>query len=283
MATKHGTNGSDSIYGTTGTDFIYGYDGQDYIFSGGGSGEYIDAGAGADYLNFNGSVNSTALMGSGNDFVEAVLGGNTINGGDGQDKVAYNLYSTSGINVDLSTGKVTTGGMFSFTDSLISIEEVLGTKYADTMKGSWYGDMLDGGEGNDNIDGGSGADKLFGGDGNDVIKAGQGADFIYGGSGVNYIDVGAAGNELARYGEKDIVKHVATNSGPAVADHITNFDVAGNDLIQLFGSSFSSFADVKGAMQQVGADTYIQTGYNSSIILHGVNMNSLTASDFSFV
>ena len=91
MAKKFATNGNDSIYGTTGTDFIYGYDGQDFIFSGGGSGEYVDAGAGADYLNFRASVNSTALMGSGNDFVETVLGGNTIDGGASQDKVAYNL------------------------------------------------------------------------------------------------------------------------------------------------------------------------------------------------
>ncbi len=275
MAVIYGTTVSDFLVGTANADVIFGDAGNDTIFAAGGSGDYIDAGAGNDWVSLLNSVMSTARMGSGNDFVETVLGGNTIDGGTGQDRVSYNGYSTSGIVADLSTGKVATGGMFSVVDMLVSIEELLGTKYNDTLGGSANADLLHGMEGDDIVFGGAGNDKLYGGAGNDKIYAGQGDDFIYAGTGNNTIDLGGPS------GEVDTVKHAAANSGIATVDHIYNFDVAGADVLRLFGTSFSSFADIQSKMFQVGSDTYIATGGVSTIVLHGVNKSTLTAADFA--
>jgi Ca2+-binding RTX toxin-like protein len=145
-----GTPGSDNLFGTGGVDHIYGFEGADGLRGGGGS-DNLYGGGGDDFIN----------GGNGNDIVD---------GGPGVDRAGYfqTDESLGGINVSLllqgSPQNVGSQG----SDTLIGIENVSGTPFADTIIGdagdnwlwgstSWVGDEQSGSN-NDTIDGGGGND-----------------------------------------------------------------------------------------------------------------------------
>src|SRR6185369_12867144 len=67
------------------------------------------------------------------------------------------------------------------TDTLFSIENVIGTNSNDIIGGSSVGNKLWGMDGNDRLDGMDGNDSLFGGNGADGLSGGRGDDFLDGG------------------------------------------------------------------------------------------------------
>ena len=73
--------------------------------------------------------------------------------------------TTSGVNIDLH-GKRTTGGD---SDTLLSIENAIGSDFADYIKGTGGDNELAGGAGNDLIRGVRGNDTLTGGLGEDTF------------------------------------------------------------------------------------------------------------------
>jgi Ca2+-binding RTX toxin-like protein len=112
------------------------------------------------------------LIGDGGDNILAgQLGNDLLDGGGGSDTVSFNeeyaparttvnnIVSprTEGVNVNLSTG---VGGTISGgeTDALISIENVIGTNFGDTITGDNNTNVLDGGGGADTLEGGAGDD-----------------------------------------------------------------------------------------------------------------------------
>ena len=94
----------------------------------------------------NGSIYDDNLMGSD--------GVDTINGGSGSDTISYRYYN-SAITVNLGLGSATP---FSGTTTLISIENVEGSRYADNLIGSNGANTFQGFAGNDVIDGKGGVD-----------------------------------------------------------------------------------------------------------------------------
>ena len=151
--TINGGSGSDTIKGGSGADIIYGGSGSDDITGGSGD-DYINGGSGRDVLH-GGSGNDTFITGSGRD---------TVNGSSGSDTVSY-AETTSGVNIDLH-GKRTTGGD---SDTLLSIENAIGSDFADYIKGTGGDNELAGGAGNDLIRGVRGNDTLTGGLGEDTF------------------------------------------------------------------------------------------------------------------
>ncbi|NTI64168.1 hypothetical protein G6L85_21875 [Agrobacterium rhizogenes] len=114
---------------------------------------------------------------------DTLVGGNrkqSFNGGDGSDTVDYSA-STSGIFVDLSTGTGFDGDADG--DEFVSIENIIGTSFADTLYGNDAANVLSGKDGNDGLSSGAGDDMLFGGLGDDWFDGGTGNDTIYGGAG----------------------------------------------------------------------------------------------------
>lgn len=104
------------------------------------------------------SLNNVLMAGSGN---------NILNGSAGIDTASY-AYATSAVTVSLSSSNAqATKG--SGSDTLISIESLIGSNYNDTLTGSATGNVLNGGSGNDRLTGGAGKDTLIGGAGNDVF------------------------------------------------------------------------------------------------------------------
>ena len=86
-------------------------------------------------------------------------GNDTIDGSLGYDAATY-FNSPNGLVVDLtlSTGQVQDG--WGFVDTLISIEEFVGSDLADSIKGSAVNEYIAARKGNDSVDGGGGIDEI---------------------------------------------------------------------------------------------------------------------------
>ncbi|MEQ3746165.1 MAG: M10 family metallopeptidase C-terminal domain-containing protein [Henriciella sp.] len=111
-------------------------------------------------LTFNlsiarGAVIENAIGGAGDDFLTGNAANNILNGGDGVDTVDYSAL-TGGIVLDLSAGSFTSAA--SGTDTLISIEGVIGTDGNDTLTGDAGNNYFEVRGGNDTVNGGNGID-----------------------------------------------------------------------------------------------------------------------------
>lgn len=139
---------------------------------------------------------------AGDDTITGGPGNNLIDGGEGVDRVSYLVTGPAqGVTVDLSTGLATDG--WGGSDTLLSIEDVGGSDFADILRGDANAnvllglagdDELHGAGGGDRLSGGLGADTLFGDGGEDRIRyvssqellgdIVSGTSSVYGGSGV---------------------------------------------------------------------------------------------------
>jgi Ca2+-binding RTX toxin-like protein len=166
-----------------------------------GSGTVIDQFGDTDTITgierFQGTMLADTFNGGAGTQYFRGLGGNDIfNGGADDDWVEYNkdidFGATAGVTVNLATGTATDG--FGSTDTLTSIENVLGSDLADTLTGNAANntllgkggnDILSGGDGNDYLDGGEGADRMDGGNGDDKIvwDAADDPAYVLGGAG----------------------------------------------------------------------------------------------------
>jgi VCBS repeat-containing protein len=211
-----------------------------------------------------GSSFADTLTGDGDDNrFRGHAGDDIIDGGDGWDIAEY-YNSDSGIVVDLNlgTGQVTNDG-FGDIDTLIDIEVVAGSAYADQMTGDggdneFWGDFGDdiliGGGGNDVLiggwqdfaglldgddvlDGGDGDDYLEGSDGNDTLLGGADNDQLFGGNGSDQLTGGDGDDDFLLY------------AGETGVDEILDFG-NGDDAIILIG--YSDTADIQ--FVGVGAD-----------------------------
>jgi len=108
--------------------------------------------------NFIGSGGNDTVYGTSDNNILVGGGGNdTLNGEAGFDTAAY-ADATGAITVDLAANTVTGPGIG--TDTLISIERIIGSSFGDTFAGSNGDDIIDGGAGADAINGGLGSDTV---------------------------------------------------------------------------------------------------------------------------
>jgi Ca2+-binding RTX toxin-like protein len=214
-----------------------------------GSGNDVLTGNDADNVLVSGGGDDTLTGGAGDDVLRGGTGDDGLDGGAGYDVADYSD-AMGGVTVQLGVaGPQITGG--GGTDTLTSIEGVVGSAYADTVYG--------GGE-NDRIAGGGGFDWLLGGDGNDVLDGGAGADHLVGGNGfdtASYRDAAAgvsitlqsgvhtgdaAGDVFSSIEAFELSAFADKFSGTGAAD--TVFGLAGDDVLwtgagadQLWGGS----------------------------------------------
>src|SRR5204862_3661932 len=100
-------------------------------------------------------------------------GADILNGGPGTDKVSF-AHSTTNVTINLTTGVHTHDAA---GDTFISIEQIEGTPFADTLIGD---------SGNNQFFGMAGDDRLEGRDGDDALEGGPGADQLIGGPGEDF-------------------------------------------------------------------------------------------------
>jgi len=171
-----GDGGNDFIDGGAGIDFA---SWQAVALAAGGVNAFIENGsgvvfqsqAGTDTLtNIEGLVgtnsNDTLAGGMGDQWFRGRGGSDLLNGGVGSDTADYSV-DPGAVTVNLATGTATDGWgdiwALGGTDTLISIENVKGSQFNDTLTGDANANRLDGGAGDDAIKGSAGADTLVGG------------------------------------------------------------------------------------------------------------------------
>ncbi|HEX8622867.1 MAG TPA: M10 family metallopeptidase C-terminal domain-containing protein [Allosphingosinicella sp.] len=115
------------------------------------------------YNNDTRSLIENATGGSGDDVFVGNTANNVLDGGAGSDSVVFT--NPTGITVALNdTGADVIVAHDGETDTLRSIENLVGTSGNDTLTGNSQANMLAGGSGGaDNLSGGGGDDRLFGG------------------------------------------------------------------------------------------------------------------------
>ncbi|MDY0051395.1 MAG: calcium-binding protein, partial [Aliarcobacter sp.] len=168
-------------------------------------------------------TNDRIYAGKGDDTIIAWGGNNLYDGGEGSDTVSYKtLQSKEGINVNLSLATAQAINSTT-TDTLVNIENVIGSKYADNIIGKDNSNSiitLKGGFGNDTLTGGDNTveNKLYGEENNDYLYGGSTSDeimlnanklvknYLYGGSGEDFLVASInADNELYGGDDKDIL------------------------------------------------------------------------------
>ncbi len=186
-----GSEFNDQLVGGTGANTLEGRGGEDILIGQNGD-DILRGGDGHDILR--GRNDNDSLYGdAGDDFLQGGEGNDLMDGGDGNDRANFFLSLATdaqvGATVDLTIQGVaqdTGHGM----DTLVSIEHVSGTTFADTFTGNaganWLwgqggGDTLSGGDGNDLIEiGSTGSNIVSGGNGTDTLSFFNNNDFTSG-------------------------------------------------------------------------------------------------------
>lgn len=189
-----GGDGSDILNGERGNDRLIGGEGDDTL-NGGEGNDRLEGGAGIDWASFEGGVAVNADLttgiatGQGNDTMTGIenlrgssnndtLKGNSsnnniqgglgadlliasggvdiLNGGSGVDSASFASFA-SAVVASLTSG---TYSSTSGTGQLLSIEELIGSAFNDTLTGDANANTINGGLGNDTLNGGGGVDTL---------------------------------------------------------------------------------------------------------------------------
>ncbi|WP_298938299.1 tandem-95 repeat protein [uncultured Ruegeria sp.] len=164
FGTNEGRAGDDTILGSLTADTLYGRAGDDTLYGGAGD-DILIGGAGADHLD----------------------------GGDGFDRAAY-WHATSGVIVSLQDTSLNTGEAAG--DTYVSIEQIDGSAFGDSLYGDAAANQLSGSNGDDYLYGGAGNDRLQGDDGNDTLNGGVGNDTLEGGRGNDILNGGDGDDRL---------------------------------------------------------------------------------------
>ena len=274
--TLSGEAGDDILDGGVGNDLLEGGLGDDTLRGGSGSDTAIytsasggitldldiltaqaTGGAGTDTISgienilgsafadtLSGNASSNRLVGdagndtlnglAGDDLLQGGAGNDILDGGDGSDTVSY-ADASAGVVVGVSVvGGQVTGG--AGTDTLVSIENIVGSAFSDSLVGDGGVNWLVGDLGNDSLDGAAGDDWLSGGLGDDVLTGGDGNDWLTGGLGDDVL-TGGDGTDTADF--SDATSGVSVNLNLA---SVQNTGGAGNDTLNsiedLVGSGF---------------------------------------------
>jgi Ca2+-binding RTX toxin-like protein len=270
-----GNGGNDKLTGGAGNDVINGGKGRD-ILNGKAGANTLIGGTGIDTATYRdatkgvtvslalatrqstGGWSSDRLVGienltgskfadvlTGNDKANVLTGGagaDTLDGGGGFDTASY-ADARAGVAIDLSNAGPQAGAG---NDTLVSIEGLIGSRFADAFAGNKADNVFDGGagddelygfSGNDTLRGGAGADTLFGDVGNDKLFGGAGDDTLKGYFDNDQLDGGPGADTL--FGGMGYDRFILSElPGPDGVDNFADFD-AGIDRIFLSASAFA--------------------------------------------
>lgn len=279
-----GSNHSDTLWGNAGGNLLLGLGGNDRVegrdgndtLDGGLGDDWLDGGTGNDHLS-GGFGNDTLIGGAGNDVLSGndgndhflwEAGADRMDGGTGFDTANYAAANLA-LTLDLGTAFLPQGaatGGAAAGDVLIAIEQVIGSSFADRIRG----DAL-----SNSLDGDAGADTLFGASGNDVIVGGEGNDLLLGGLGADRLD-GGLGRDFASYAEATAavvveMLNVSANSGEAQGDTYFGIENLGGSRFsdRLIGDSLANWISGGGGNDRLagasGNDTLIGADGNDTL------------------
>nr|MEA2798635.1 serralysin [Phenylobacterium sp.] len=229
---------------------------------------YVDAGGFVDgytgTYRVDVSQTGTATTPTGEVLVGAA-GGDTLQGGAGGDTITGGASGANYLRGNDGDDVINGGSAFDDINGNMGNDTlhggagddwVVGGKDNDVQFGDAGSDIVWGNLGNDTLDGGDGADQVRGGQGDDSLSGGAGDDFISGDRGAD-TESGGAGADLF---------HTSQDAG---IDKVLDFNLAEGDRVMLDpGTTYT--------VSQVGADTVIDFGAGSEMILVGVQLVTLT-------
>jgi len=211
------------------------------------------------FENLIGSSYGDTLTGDGDvNYLQGRAGADTLDGGAGSDWATYdNVTSSTGVNVNLATG--TGAGGEANGDVLSNIENLRGTKNADTLTG----------DGGDNIlIGGAGADTIDGGGGNDW------ASYEFATARVN-VDLTTGTGSLGE-ANGDVLSNIENLRGTAYNDTLTG---DGNDNILEGGNGADSL--IGGGGFDVASYQFAAAGLRASLSAPGTNTGAAAGDSYS--
>ncbi|KQW82959.1 calcium-binding protein [Brevundimonas sp. Root1279] len=202
----------------------------------------------------------------GEDSLYGAAGLDYLDGRAGQDTADYSR-AASGVNVDLSVGLALSDGDGD-ADVLISIENLVGSRFDDLLTGDAGDNILQGGAGADTLVGGASGDTLDGGAGVDRV------DYSAATAGINIV-LGSGGSDGE--GGIDVVLAIENVVGGSFGDTIIG-DEAANNLQgglgrdQLVGGDgndtlIGGDGDANQLQGGAGDDTYILTANDTVVEL----------------
>ncbi|MGL4398084.1 MAG: Ig-like domain-containing protein [Hyphomicrobium sp.] len=308
MARFNGSALNDVIMATSSNDEIYGGDGHDTISAGDGH-DTIDGGNGNDVINA-GDGNDTANGGAGDDVIVGGNGNDQLFGDDGNDRLDGGegndwLYGGAGndtfvhsdgndhfdggagidvfdattadeaMTINLASGKIRGDG----NSNITGIENVVGSKFADTITGDSGANVLAGNGGNDYIYAGAGNDTIiaaagngryFGESNNDTLsfRAGTSGAHVYdGGTGIDTVQLHISAAQVT----------------PAVIAELQNFlAYAATPLSLLLPYQFSAIGNLKVvgverlSIVLDGVETTVAGLANAAPVVSSTSASSLT-------
>ncbi|MGK9237245.1 hypothetical protein KXS07_36440, partial [Inquilinus limosus] len=245
LGTIEGDDDVDLIYGKLGDDEIYGKGGDDWLWGGRGD-DRLSGGDGNDRLW--GEDDDDDLFGdAGDDILEGGQGADRLDGGAGEDTASY-AESAAGVVVDLASGMGRGGDAEG--DTLVEIENVIGSAYNDVFVASAEANWIGGEGGVDRVDyslstagvtvdlgtgrcsggwaegdflfwieevlGSAYNDRITGGVTANRLSGGAGDDFLYGVDGDDVLDGGAGVDVLDGGAGADTVSYLSSAAGVTV-------------------------------------------------------------------
>ncbi|MGH6769134.1 MAG: CHRD domain-containing protein [Xanthobacteraceae bacterium] len=258
---RFGAGGNDTINVLGGNDRVFGETGND-ILNGGGGIDRVDGGSGNDTFRITGNegLGDTFIGGAGADILRVF----------GTANATLSSFNATGSSIETWTGNgkglVGTTAANSFNLSGLTAKSGLlfvnGGNGNDTIVGTRFADDLRGGNDNDRLTGGLGNDLISGGSGNDILTGGIGRDVMTGGAGADDFDINSIAE--SRVGSsRDVLN--AFQRGLDDVDVRTvdaKTGVAGNQAFTFIGTQ--DFHDVKGELRyrDLGSTCIVQGDVN---------------------
>lgn len=188
-----GGDGNDRLTGNALDNRLFGVDGNDTLLGMAGN-DILNGGKGSDIID----------GGTGDDLIEGGEGPDKLTGGAGIDTVSYEN-SSAGVTVNLATN-VNKGGDAE-GDTIFTVENLVGSKFDDTITGN-AGDNV--------IEGGAGADTIAGGGGNDTASYENSQDAVQ-----IDLSIGSAAQTSTGDGNGDKLTGIRNLLGSAFDDKLT--------------------------------------------------------------
>jgi Ca2+-binding RTX toxin-like protein len=309
-----GSNYNDTLTGNSGTNVLNGGAGADRMAGGAGNDTYyvdntgdlvtegLNEGTdlvqstlsaytlGAEVENGMIVTSATASL-TGNALANTLYAGagnNILNGAAGTDTVSYSQ-AAAAVNVSLAlTSAQATGG--SGTDTLVSVENLSGSNYNDTLTGNSGANTLNGGAGADRMAGGDGSDNYYVDNAGDVVTetnaaAAGGSDMVHSylasytlGANIENGRILSAGTaDLTGNGLNNVLYAGAGNNvlNGGIGTDMVSYALATGAVTVSLSSTAAQATGGSGTDTLVGIEGLIGSNYNDTLS-GGIGNNTLT-------